>query len=355
MTGIVRPDIWSMQTPLLEGMTMTATTSHTPNTSVNPMSGLATAPGSAATAGNAAASGATTIDIATTPKAVIHVGDKPPRHWVGDGFPVHGMFDYGQGAEQRSPFLLMDYAAPTSFTPNSGHRRGVGAHPHRGFETVTIVYDGEVEHRDSTGAGGVIGKGDVQWMTAGGGIIHEEFHSDAYSRRGGPFEMVQLWVNLPARDKMTPARYQSITADTIPSVPLAGGAGQARIIAGRLEGHTGPAQTHTPMNVWDVRLSAGTEAKLPQPAGWSTLLLVQSGTVRVNGHAVGEGQLVTLSREGSGLTLEALEGDARVLLLAGEPIDEPVVGHGPFVMNSRDEIRQAIADFNSGRFGHMPR
>ena len=321
MTGIVRPDIRSMQTYLLEGMTMTATTSHTPR----------------------------------TPKAVIHVGDKPPRHWVGDGFPVHGMFDYGQGADQRSPFLLMDYAAPASFTPNSGHRRGVGAHPHRGFETVTIVYDGEVEHRDSTGAGGVIGAGDVQWMTAGGGIIHEEFHSDAYSRRGGPFEMVQLWVNLPARDKMTPARYQSITADTIPSVPLAGGAGQARIIAGSLEGHSGPAQTHTPMNVWDVRLSAGAEAALPQLEGWTTLLLVQRGTVRVNGHAVGEGQLVTLSREGSGLTLEVLEGDTRVLLLAGEPIDEPVVGHGPFVMNSRDEIRQAIADFNSGRFGNMPR
>ena len=312
-------------------------------------------PGSAATAGNAAASGATTADAASIPKAVIHVGDKPPRHWVGDGFPVHGMFDYGQGADQRSPFLLMDYAAPASFTPNSGHRRGVGAHPHRGFETVTIVYDGEVEHRDSTGAGGVIGAGDVQWMTAGGGIIHEEFHSDAYSRRGGPFEMVQLWVNLPARDKMTPARYQSITADTIPSVPLAGGAGQARIIAGSLEGNTGPAQTHTPMNVWDVRLSAGAEAALPQPAGWTTLLLVQAGSVRVNGHAVSEGRLVTLTREGSGLTLEALDGDARVLLLAGEPIDEPVVGHGPFVMNSRDEIRQAIADFNSGRFGNMPR
>ena len=353
--GIVRPDIRSMQTPLLEGMMMTATTPHTPNTSVNPMVGLAAASGSVATAGIAAASGATTADIASTPKAVIHVGDKPGRHWVGDGFPVHGMFDYGQGAEQRNPFLMMDYAAPTSFTPNSGHRRGVGAHPHRGFETVTIVYDGEVEHRDSTGAGGVIGTGDVQWMTAGGGIIHEEFHSDAYSRRGGPFEMVQLWVNLPARDKMTPARYQSITADTIPSVPLAGGAGQARIIAGSLEGHTGPAQTHTPMNVWDVRLSAGTSAQLPQPAGWITLLLVQAGAVRVNGHAVSEGQLVTLSREGSGLTLEALEGDARVLLLAGEPIDEPVVGHGPFVMNSRDEIRQAIADFNSGRFGNMPR
>ena len=176
MIGIVRPDIRSMQTYLLEGMTMTATTSHTPNTSVNPMADLAAASGSAATVGNAAASGATTADAASIPKAVIHVGDKPPRHWVGDGFPVHGMFDYGQGADQRNPFLLMDYAAPASFTPNSGHRRGVGAHPHRGFETVTIVYAGEVEHRDSTGAGGVIGVGDVQWMTASDGIIHEKYY-----------------------------------------------------------------------------------------------------------------------------------------------------------------------------------
>lgn len=368
MTGIVRPDIRSMQTLLLEGITMTATTSHTPNTSVNPMSGLATAPGSAATAGNAAASGATTTDIATTPKAVIHVGDKPPRHWVGDGFPVHGMFDYGQGAEQRSPFLLMDYAAPTSFTPNSGHRRGVGAHPHRGFETVTIVYDGEVEHRDSTGAGGVIGAGDVQWMTAGGGIIHEEFHSEAYSRTGGPFEMVQLWVNLPKKDKMTPAHYQSITAAQIPELPAgqraagqgseadgaAGRTGTVRVIAGEFDGNRGPAETYTPMNVWDVRLPAGVKADLPQPDGWTTLLLVQAGTVTVNGQEVTEGRLVTLSRDGRDLTLTA-SSDARVLLMAGEPIDEPVVGYGPFVMNIHAEIQQAINDFNSGRFGNMPR
>ncbi|MFT3778292.1 MAG: pirin family protein [Ottowia sp.] len=288
-------------------------------------------------------------------KSVVQVHSAPGRHWVGDGFPVQGLFGYsGPGVARRSPFLLLDYAAPTHFTPNAGQRRGVGAHPHRGFETVTIVYDGEVEHRDNTGAGGIIGRGDVQWMTAGGGILHEEFHSDAYSRTGGPFEMVQLWVNLPARDKMTPARYQGITADAIAEVPLADGAGRARVIAGALDGRQGPAATYTPMNVWDVRLAAGHAAELPQPAGWTTLVLVQAGVVQVNGAAAGPGQLVTLEREGTGLRVQAGADDARLLLLAGEPINEPVVGYGPFVMNSEAEIRQAIADFNSGRFGPAP-
>ena len=289
----------------------------------------------------------------TTLKSVVQVQSAPGRHWVGDGFPVQGMFGYnGAGVAARSPFLMLDYAAPTTFSPNSGHRRGVGAHPHRGFETVTIVYDGEVEHRDSTGAGGVIGKGDVQWMTAGGGIVHEEFHSEAYSKSGGPFEMVQLWVNLPKKDKGTPAHYQGITNDTIPVVPLAADAGQVRVIAGELEGFEGPAETYTPMNEWDVRMNAGQGVDLPQPDGWTSLVLVQSGTVEVNGERAGAGQLVTLGRDGVGLRLQA-DSDAKLLLLAGEPIDEPVVGYGPFVMNSEAEIRQSIDDFNSGRFGRV--
>jgi hypothetical protein len=227
----------------------------------------------------------------------------------------------------------------------------VGAHPHRGFETVTIVYDGEVEHRDSTGAGGVIGRGDVQWMTAGGGIIHEEFHSEAYSRAGGPFEMVQLWVNLPARDKMTPAHYQGITDAHIPSVALPGDAGRVRVIAGQLGDARGPAATYTPIHVWDVRLASGGVADLAQPEGWTTLVLVLSGTVMLNGGQVlRAAEMATLSTRGSGLTIEA-NGDAKLLLLAGQPIDEPVVGYGPFVMNSEAEIRQAIDDFNGGRFG----
>jgi redox-sensitive bicupin YhaK (pirin superfamily) len=287
-------------------------------------------------------------------KTILGTTSAPGRHWVGDGFPVHGMFGYtGAGVASRSPFLMLDYAAPTRFEP-SAHRRGVGQHPHRGFETVTIVYAGEVEHRDSTGQGGVIGPGDVQWMTAGSGILHEEFHSGDYARRGGPFEMVQLWVNLPARHKMEAPGYQGILDAQIPSVVLPEGAGSVRVIAGDYDGHAGPARTFSPINVWDVRLRAGAVADLPQPEGWTTLLVVLAGTVQVNGEAVlREAQMATLSTAGSGVRIEA-NGDAKLLLLAGEPIDEPVVGYGPFVMNSQQEIAQAVADFNAGKFGRMP-
>ena len=289
-----------------------------------------------------------------TMKTILATTNAPGRHWVGDGFPVHGMFGYsGADVARRSPFLILDYAAPTEFSPNPGGRRGVGQHPHRGFETVTIVYEGEVEHRDSTGKGGVIGRGDVQWMTAGSGILHEELHSERYSREGGPFEMVQRWVNLPARDKMAAPGYQALLDAEIPSVPLADDAGRVRVIAGEFDGHRGPANTFTPMNVWDVRLGAGRAIDLPQPDGWTTLLVVLDGTVQVNGEAVlRKAEVATLSVEGSGLRIEA-NGDAKLLLLSGEPIDEPVVGYGPFVMNSQQEIIQAIADFNSGKFGRM--
>jgi quercetin 2,3-dioxygenase len=286
-------------------------------------------------------------------KNVLNVANAPGRHWVGDGFPVQSLLSYQRGAEAHSPFLLLDYAAPTQFNPidPAEHRRGVGSHPHRGFETVTIVYSGEVEHRDSTGNGGIIGAGDVQWMTAGSGIVHEEFHSQAYSHSGGPFQMVQLWVNLPAREKMTAPGYQAITDATIPSVVH--GESTVRVIAGELDGHKGPARTFTPMNVWDVRLAAGKAVELPQPKGWTTLLVVLAGTVQVNGKSVArESQLVSLSREGSGVHIEA-NNEARVLLLAGEPINEPIVGYGPFVMNSESEIAQAIEDFNSGKFGRL--
>jgi redox-sensitive bicupin YhaK (pirin superfamily) len=285
-------------------------------------------------------------------KKILSTRSAPGRHWVGDGFPVHGLFDYGAGARERSPFLLLDYAAPTSFAPTTA-RRGVGQHPHRGFETVTIVYDGEVEHRDSTGQGGVIGPGDVQWMTAGGGILHEEFHSTQYARTGGPFEMVQLWVNLPARDKMTAPGYQAITNAQIPAVPLPAGAGQLRVIAGQYGDTAGPAHTFTPMNVWDLRLKAGHTVDLPQTEGWTALLVVLDGTVQLQGEQVlRAAQMATLSSEGTGIRIEA-NSDAKLLLLAGEPIAEPVVGHGPFVMNNQAEIRQAIVDFSSGRFGRM--
>ena len=287
-------------------------------------------------------------------KKILGITNAPGRHGVGEGFPGQGMFGYsGPDVGQRSPFLLLDYAAPTEFGPNTGYRRGVGQHPHRGFETVTIVYEGEVEHRDSTGRGGVIGRGDVQWMTAGGGILHEEFHSERYSREGGPFEMVQLWVNLPAKDKMTAPGYQAITDADILQVTLPNGAGIARIIAGELEGTKGPASTYSPMNVWDLRLAAGKSVSLPQVEGWTTLLVVLEGTVMVNGDAVlRQAQMATLSAEGSDVRIEA-NSDAKVLLLAGEPIDEPVVGYGPFVMNTQAQIAEAIRDFNGGKFGQM--
>jgi len=288
-------------------------------------------------------------------KKVTGVYKAPHPHWVGNGFRVHSMFDYNGLGKLLSPFLLLDYAAPTTFEPNDGPPRGVGEHPHRGFETVTIVYDGEVAHRDSTGQGGVIGPGDVQWMTAAGGILHEEFHSEAYSRSGGPFEMVQLWVNLPARHKLDPPGYQAIVNGDIPAVTLPDNAGAVRVIAGVYEGRTGPARTFSPLNVWDLRLKAGKAAEFKLPDGWTTALVVLDGKVRVNGEAdAGKAQLVTLDRAGETVAVAA-ETDAKVLLLAGEPLAEPVVGYGPFVMNSQQEIVQAIQDFNSGRFGRLGR
>lgn len=284
-------------------------------------------------------------------KKILGIHNAPRPHWVGDGFPVRSLFSYNGLGRHLSPFLLLDHAAPTRFEP-AARPRGVGQHPHRGFETVTIVYQGELAHRDSTGAGGAIGPGDVQWMTAGAGILHEEFHSPAFAQRGGTIEMVQLWVNLPARDKMTEPGYQTILDAQIPSVELPGGAGRVRIIAGEFDGQRGPARTFTPMDVLDMRINQGATARLPTRDGHTLALVVLHGTVLVNGDIAREGQLVHLDRAGSGVEIEA-NSDATVLWLSGEPIDEPVVDHGPFVMNSEAEITQAIDDFNSGRFGAM--
>jgi redox-sensitive bicupin YhaK (pirin superfamily) len=271
------------------------------------------------------------------------------QHWVGDGFPVQSIFSYRDIAEEMSPFLLMDYAGPARFEPTE-QRRGVGKHPHRGFETVTIVYDGQVSHHDSTGAGGTIGPGDVQWMTAGSGIIHEEYHGDDFARSGGPFEMIQLWVNLPARDKMTAPGYQGITRDRIPEVPLADDAGIVRVIAGEYANRRGPARTYTPMNVWDVRLKGGGKTVFTLPEGHTTAVFVLHGAVSLGDEqAIRPAELAVMERAGTRLVLEALQ-DTTLLLLNGEPLEEPVIGYGPFVMNSREEIDQAIADYNQGRF-----
>ncbi|MCC6589662.1 MAG: pirin family protein [Bryobacterales bacterium] len=287
-------------------------------------------------------------------KKVTGVYSAPRQHWVGDGFPVRSMFTYNNHGKALSPFLLLDYAGPAEFSPTS-RPRGVGQHPHRGFETVTIVYKGEVAHRDSTGKGGVIGPGDVQWMTAASGILHQEFHSEAFTRSGGILHMVQLWVNLPAKDKMREPGYQAILDADIPAVALPNGSGTLRVIAGKYDGHAGPAHTFSPLSVWDLRLRAGASLELPAPDGWNTALIVLSGAVQVNGGVTGrEAQMVLLDRSGEGLFIEATE-DASLLLLSGEPIDEPIVGHGPFVMNTEKEIEQAFADYQGGRFGQIAR
>jgi quercetin 2,3-dioxygenase len=274
------------------------------------------------------------------------------RHWVGDGFPVRTLFAYPNLGSVVTPFLLFDYAGPMEFPPTT-ERRGVGEHPHRGFETVTIVYAGEVEHRDSSGGGGRIGPGDVQWMTAASGVVHEEFHGRDFARRGGMFEMVQLWVNLPAKDKMAAPRYQSISGSQIPTVHLADGGGAARVIAGELAGTKGPAKTFTPIHVWDLRLVRDRRTDLTLPDGFTTVLVVLRGTMRINGsEAIGSAEVALFDRAGETIGVDCDE-DATALLLSGEPIDEPIVGRGPFVMNSAAEIRQAIADWEGGRMGHL--
>ncbi len=285
-------------------------------------------------------------------RKILGVYSAPRPHWVGDGFPVRSLFSHMSHGDHVSPFLLLDYAGPAEFPP-ADRPRGVDTHPHRGFETVTIVYQGEVEHRDSTGQGGVIGPGDVQWMTAAGGILHQEFHSRAFTRTGGTLEMVQLWVNLPAKDKNAAPGYQTLLDRDIPAVALPEGAGTLRVIAGAHEDHRGPARTFTPINVWDVRLRRDGTATLDVPEGHSVAVLVLKGTVQVNGDAiVREAQFALLDREDGEIALEA-NGDASVLVLTGLPIDEPVVMYGPFVMNTEAEIRDAMADFQGGRFGTL--
>lgn len=288
----------------------------------------------------------------TTKKLLFQQRSETP-HWVGDGFPVRQIFNYNAIAREISPFLLMDYAGPTEFTPSVEHTRGVGEHPHRGFETVTIVYSGEVEHRDSAGGGGKIGPGDVQWMTAASGLVHEEKHGKEFSKSGGLFEMVQLWVNLPAKDKMSSPKYQGLRSSDIPKVEFAAGDGSLRVIAGEYEGKKGPAKTFTSINLWDVRLNANAKQTFEMPTGHSTLVFVLNGKVELDGgEIIGEAELAVLDSDGDVFSMKATE-DAKLLILSGEPIKEPIVGYGPFVMNTREEIVQAFDDFNNGRMGQL--
>lgn len=284
-------------------------------------------------------------------KKVIGIQGNDQGHWVGDGFPVRTLFFYQDLGKQMSPFLMLDYAGPAEFPPTT-ERKGVGSHPHRGFETVTIVYKGEVAHKDSTGQGGVIGPGDVQWMTAGSGILHEEFHAEGFAKNGGTLDMVQLWVNLPANLKMTKPAYQAILDQQIPNIELKHGAGFARIIAGDFDGHRGPAHTFTPMNVIDLKLRKG-KAIIATHEGWNTSLVVLKGAVEAgDGVVAKDAQMLMFSSQGQDIQLNTLE-DSIALLLSGEPIDEPIVGYGPFVMNTKEEITQAMQDFNSGSFGRI--
>ena len=281
-------------------------------------------------------------------KSITQVIVAPQPHWVGDGFLVSPLFAEHAFQNDISPFLMLDYAAPREFAP-SAKPPGVGVHPHKGFETVTIVYDGEVEHRDSAGNSGVIGAGDVQWMTAGRGILHEEFHSRAAAKRGGTVSMAQLWVNLPKRDKAAAPAYQDIRDAAIPRVTFDGG--ELRVIAGAHGDVRGPAHTFTRMNVWDIRLDAGARLSLPLRDGDPALLPVFSGRVAINGERVVEASHVAVfGRAGATIEIEAKQA-SQLLLLSGEPIDEPIVAYGPFVMNTQGEIREAIEEFRAGRMG----
>lgn len=285
-------------------------------------------------------------------KRVVEVIPSGEAHWVGDGFPVHSLFSVQDLGQRLSPFLLLDYAPPTEFPPTD-RPRGVESHPHKGFETVTIVYQGALEHRDSTGSQGTIGPGDVQWMTAASGILHEEKHERNWSRSGGVLQMAQLWVNLPARFKTAPPGYQTLLRDQIPAAELPEGAGTVRVIAGDFGGVKGAARTFTPINVYDLRLKGGHQTAFSLPSGDNTAVIVLEGEVRFNGsHDAGAVSVALFETEGEQICVEATQ-DATLLVLSGEPIREPIVAYGPFVMNSEEEIRQAVTDFRSGRMGNL--
>ena len=286
-------------------------------------------------------------------KPVENVFAPPAPHMVGDGFKVHNFFPSGarMGARRMSPFFLMDYGAKTIIPP-SDSPRGVGAHPHRGFETVTIAFHGRVAHHDSAGNSGIIGEGEVQWMTAGSGILHKEYHEKEFSLSGGPMQMVQLWVNLPAKYKMSKPGYQGLTRDMMGKVELPDGMGHVNVIAGEYRGIKGPAHTFTPVSLLTAELKAGAEAEFSFPANFNTGLLVLEGKVTANGAAVPQDRFALFGNEGEGVAVQA-EADSKILLLSGEPIDEPIASYGPFVMNTQKEIMQAVEDYQAGKFGRL--
>lgn len=299
-----------------------------------------------------AAPQATSGQSASALKPIAHATSAREQHWVGDGFAVSTLFSPRLiDAQLLSPFILMDHAAPRRFGPTTTPR-GVGEHPHRGFETVTFAYQGEIDHRDSHGGGGTIGAGGVQWMTAASGVVHEEKHSRRFTESGGMFEMVQLWVNLPARMKMSSPRYQSLPGETFPT--LAFGQGSGRLIAGSLQNKNGPAQTYSPITIFDMDLPAGSEASFEPPSGHTSLVLILEGRgTAQNSRAVESGDLLVMDREHPGSVRLNASERTRVLVLGGEPLGEPVVAQGPFVMNTQAEIQEAIRDYRAGRMGTL--
>jgi redox-sensitive bicupin YhaK (pirin superfamily) len=282
-------------------------------------------------------------------KIVLGIYGNNRVQWVGNGFPVRTLFSYTSLNQHVSPFLMLDYFGPHHFEPTSEHR-GSDQHPHRGFEIVTIVYEGQFEHHDSAGNGGIIGAGDVQWMTAGRGVLHQELHGPMLKKAGGVLRAIQLGVNLPASDKMAPSGYQALSAAQIPVLDLPLGAGKARVIAGQFRGKTGPARTFTPISMTDLRLTRGADFRLELPSGHTTMLIVVAGMVLLSGDEnVSEAEMALLTREAKAIRIQ-VDADATVLVLSGEPIEEPIVGKGPFVMNNDAQIQQAFEDLKSGRF-----
>jgi redox-sensitive bicupin YhaK (pirin superfamily) len=290
------------------------------------------------------------VTTSPAPKAreVDAIYKAPPLHWVGDGFRVHGYFSaIPDAARKLDPFLMLDYHPEHDYSPTSTPR-GVGVHPHRGFETVTCAF-----HHDSAGGGGVIGPGDVQWMTAASGVLHKEYHEQSYAQQGGPFQMAQLWVNLPSEHKMDPPRYQALAAEQMGLVQLPNGAGTVRVIAGEYQGVRGPAQTFSPVQIYDVSLAPGGRARFDLEEGHTLALLVMKGEIRINGaRSATTHDFVLFKRSGEQLELEA-SAEARILFLNGEPLAEPIVQYGPFVMNTESQIREAIVDYSNGKFGQL--
>lgn len=288
--------------------------------------------------------------IHETMKKIKRIVRDVPQHWVGDGFPVRSLFTYEDAAE-FDPFLLLDYAGPHEFAPSES-KRGVGEHPHRGFETVTILYQGELEHRDSAGGHGAIGPGDVQWMTAASGIVHEEFHGRRFTETGGTLEMVQLWVNLPAEAKSSAPKYQDLRDSDFPRVSLPNDSGTARLIAGELLGARGPAETFTEINLWDLSLHAEATFVAPVPEGHTALVVVQHGSLHLNTEPIKAMELALFEQQGELIEIDA-KAESRILVLSGKPLHEPVAARGPFVMNTREEIQQAIHDYQAGKMGTL--